>query len=142
MSKKDKHPGGRPSDYDEKYCQMLIDHMERGLSFESFAGKIRKAKQTLYNWIEAHPEFLDAKKIGESCSLLRWEETGIKGLSEIEHKDDEGKTIMKEKLNATVWIFNMKNRFGWRDRTEVTSVSSKTDEELIEEAKALIESTI
>ena len=26
--------------------------------------------------------------------------------------------------NATVWIFNMKNRFGWHDKQQVDNISS------------------
>lgn len=57
---------GRPSDYDSKYCQMLIDHMAKVYSFESFGGLIGVSKQTLYDWRKKYKEFLDAHNVGKS----------------------------------------------------------------------------
>lgn len=111
--KNGKHPGGRPSDYDPKYCDEIIEFMARGLSKEAFAGQIGVAKQTIYNWMDAHKEFLDAVKEAESKCELFWEELGLVGTT-------EGKNF-----NATTWIFNMKNRFKWKDRTDVTSDDEK-----------------
>ena len=31
---------GRPTDYKKEYCELLIEHMAAGFSFESFAGKL------------------------------------------------------------------------------------------------------
>lgn len=126
MGKK-KHPGGRPTDYDPIYCEMLLKHMEDGLSFEAFAGVAGCCEKTLYNWEKEHPEFLQAKNIGKAKSRLFWEETGIKGLHNETIKDDDGMTITRS-INATMWIFNMKNRFGWRDKQK--------DEEETDKAKA------
>lgn len=99
-----KHPGGRPTKYLPEFCEQLIECMSRGLSFEAFAGKIGVHKDTLYEWFKKHPEFSDAKKIGESLSLLYWEELGIKLIT----GEIDG--------NPTPWIFNMRNRFGWSDQ--------------------------
>jgi len=130
---------GRPTMYRPEYCEELIEHMSRGLSFHSFAGKVGVSRETLYNWAERYPEFLYSKKIGEQKSLYFWETTGNDGMREKEHKDDEGKTLYKEKLNSAIWIFNMKNRFKWTDRLETTEgLASKTDEELMQEAKELM----
>lgn len=121
--------GGRPTDYEEKYCEMLIEHMEQGLSFESFAGFIGCASSTLYNWEKDNPEFLEAKKVGFDRNRLFYERAGVTMM-----QDGQG--------SATVWLFNMKNRFPkqWRDKQEVEStntninlnkdVSQWTDEEL------------
>ena len=68
---------GRPTDYKEEYCEMLIAHMSKGFSFESFAGVIGAAKQTIYNWLEANPEFMDAKNAAFEKSRLFWEGVGI-----------------------------------------------------------------
>ena len=109
-------PAGRPSKYDPKYCQMLIDHMELGLSYESFAGLIGVARQTLYDWEKVNPAFLDTKKIAAEKSLLWWEQKGIDGLF------SEEKGI---KINATIWIFNMKNRHNWKDKTEIEQTTKE-----------------
>ena len=106
---------GRPSDYDESYCDLLINHMEQGYSYESFGGIVRVSKQTLYNWEKAHPEFLDAKNVGVSLSLFYWEKVGKDGLYNECIKSDEG-SVVNRSINATIWIFNMKNRFKWRDK--------------------------
>jgi len=98
---------GRPTDYKEEYNELLINHMAEGYSFESFAGLIGTCKQTLYNWIETHPEFLDSKRKGFETSRYFWEGIGIK----------QAKTGVG---NATAFVFNMKNRFPeeWREKIE------------------------
>jgi hypothetical protein len=55
-----KHAGGRPSEYDPIYCSQVIDYMAQGYSLTAFAGSIRKARDTVYEWIKVHREFSDA----------------------------------------------------------------------------------
>lgn len=100
-------PGGRPSKYKKEFCERLIKHMEDGLSFEAFAGEIGVAIDTVYNWNKKHPEFSEAKKIGTAKSQLFWEKMGRSGVV--------GKI---PGFNTAAWIFNMKNRFNWRDKRE------------------------
>jgi hypothetical protein len=105
---------GRPTLYDDKFCVELIEHMKAGYSFESFAGSIGVNRDTLYEWAKVNPEFSDAKKIGTEAGRLFWETKGIEGLfSTTERCGDQGSS---KSINATIWIFNMKNRFGWRDK--------------------------
>lgn len=108
---------GRPTKYRKEYCALLLEHMKDGLSFESFGGIVGVARHTLYDWEKVHPEFLHAKKEGESGSRLYWEKVGRDGLYNETIKDGDGMTVTKS-INATIWIFNMKNRFKWRDKTE------------------------
>lgn len=107
-------PAGRPSAYDPAYCERLIDHMSQGLSFETFGAKIGVSKQTLYTWVKQHPEFLDAKEAATQLCQLFWEEMGISGA-----------IAGSAGINASVWIFNMKNRFGWRDKRDVELTGMK-----------------
>ena len=100
---------GRPTKYKSEYCDLVIEKMSQGYSKEAVAGFIGIAKDTLYNWIKAHKEFSDAIKRGEMLSQVFWEELGLVGTT-------EGKNF-----NATAWIFNMKNRFNWRDKQDITS---------------------
>jgi hypothetical protein len=86
---------------------MLIDHMSKGLSYETFAVTIGVVTATIYTWEGEFAKFLEAKKSAFEHNRLFWERVGIQG------------TVGKIKgFNQTGWIFNMKNRFPkeWRDR--------------------------
>lgn len=111
-----KNLGGRPTDFKPEYCQQLIEHMEEGYSFESFAGRVKKSRATIYNWLDAQPEFLDAKNTAFECSRFFWENIGI-NISRL----GEG--------NATAYIFNMKNRFPdeWREKQTEVNINSEKD---------------
>ena len=117
---------GQPTAYKPEYCQMLIDHMSEGFSYESFAGKIDVARKTIYNWERDFPEFLHAKEIGFDKSRIFWENLGVKHILN-ESESSPGVGSSSRSLNSSVWIFNMKNRFQWRDRPK---------EEIEDEAKA------
>ena len=99
------NPIGRPTIYEEKFCQMLIDHMAEGMSMESFGGMIGVSRQSLHTWTKKHAEFLYAKQVGISKSQLWWEKAGRQGM-------------FKGGFSSSVWIFSMKNKFGWQDRHE------------------------
>lgn len=109
---------GRPTDYKPEYCELLIAHMAEGLSFESFAGKVGASKQTIYDWMQKNPEFLDSRRKGDALSLLWWEKEGKDGMW-------SGK-----QFNAAIWMINMKNRHGWRDRLEMKA-DLKIDSETV-----------
>jgi len=87
---------------------MLIDHMASGLSFEAFAGVIGVNQDTLHEWVKVWPAFSEAKKDGLAKGRIFWEKIGHAGMS--------GKI---KNFNSTVWVFSMKNRFGWRDKQSV-----------------------
>lgn len=110
------NPIGRPSKYKPEYCQLLIEHMSTGLSFESFAAVIKVNRDTLYAWEKDYPEFSDAKKEAFEQNLLFWEKHGIDGLYNTTEYDEKGKPTSSKSINSTVWIFNMKNRHKWGDK--------------------------
>lgn len=107
---------GRPSKYRKEYCELLVSHMEGGLSFESFAAEVGVIPDTLYEWVKKHPEFSDAKKRGWALSQLFWEKIGIAGA-----------TGRIRGFNAASWIFNMKNRFKWRDLQPEEQAQQQSD---------------
>lgn len=118
---------GHPTLYKEGYCIALIDHMSKGFSYESFAAKIGTCRATLYNWEKDHPEFLDTKKQAQELCQYWWESAGINGLYTIvEHGEGGEKNIIEKKINPSMWIFNMKARFRWKDD------DSKPQEQLAE----------
>lgn len=124
---KPKHPGGRPTLYRPEFCELLITHMSEGRAFETFPALLKKEcgvkvdRATLYNWAKAHPEFFDAKKHGQDLSAKYWEDLLINHVVNVTESgyDELGNKVTKSKsMNASVWIFAMKNRFGWRDNVE------------------------
>ena len=113
---------GRPTKYKEEYCQLLVEHMADGLSYESFAGVVGVSKQTIYDWEKVNSDFLDSKKKGFAMAQLFWEKAGLNGMF-MGGKDNP--------FNATVWVFNMKNRFGWVDRKETSHAVTEETKKLI-----------
>lgn len=120
--------GGAPTKYKSKYCDLVIEHMDKGLSFESFAATIDVCVDTLYEWIKVHKEFSDAKKKATAKALCKWETIGMSGM--------QGEIM---NFNASTWIFSMKNRFKWTDRMETKETQIPVSvEDLLTEAKELI----
>lgn len=107
---------GRPTDFKKEYCDMLVDHMEQGLSYESFAGLIGVCRATIYNWEKLHPAFLDAKSRGHSKMTLTLERIGIQGMM--------GKI---KGFNASTFIFTAKNKIGWSDVNQVDQVNKNIE---------------
>ncbi len=133
-----KHPGGAPTKYRPQFCQMLMDHMKQGGSFESFGAIAECHRDTLYAWLEPHPEFSDAKKRGTDLSLKFYEEMGkmiatgqMRRLVKEEPMVDKkgkpmlnpatGEVMYKREYAPAVtstgaWVFMLKNMHGWRDQ--------------------------
>jgi hypothetical protein len=117
-------PAGRPTSYDPKFCEMLIDHMAKGYSFESFGSVTDTCKDTLYEWVKVHPEFSDSRKKALDKNRFWWETQAIENILNKKEmtRDKDGNTVLVEtSINAPIWIFNMKNRFKeeWRDKQEI-----------------------
>jgi len=89
---------GRPSKYDPKYCELLIEHMSEGLSFETFAVTIGVVVSTTYDWARDHKEFSEAKRYGFAACQYFYEQMGRSGMT-------------KKGFNAAIWIYNVKCRF-------------------------------
>ena len=100
----------RPTKYTKELGEKLEDLMYKGLSIEEVCHELRICKQTLYNWCEKHPEFLDSKKRGEDWSKGWWMKQGRVNLE----NDD---------FSPTLFYMNMKNRFGWSDKQEVNQTT-------------------
>lgn len=95
----------RPSKYKEEYNQKVIDLMKEGCSIAEICLELDICRQTFYNWCDENKEFLDTKKKGKDFSEGWWMKQGRKNL---ENKD----------FSYTGWYMNMKNRFGWADKTQ------------------------
>ena len=93
----------------QKLCDDLCTHIAAGFSIESFPDADRK---TIRYHAEQFPEDFPPEKLEEAArrGLLEWERIG-----------KDGARGELAKFNASAWTFTMKNRAGWRDRTELES---------------------
>lgn len=78
--------------------------MKTGLSFEAFGAEVNVSARTLMNWQKHFPDFREAHEIGMSHARLVWEKMSMVLIA---RGGGNG--------SAAVHIFNLKNRFGYRD---------------------------
>lgn len=97
---------GRPTKYDEAYCEQLEAFCAEGLSITAFAGEIGVSRATITNWADEHPEFLAAVERAKAKRALAWERMLIS-------------TVWTGK-GGTSAIFGVKNTApdDWKDKTE------------------------
>lgn len=111
MSKKNNRIG-RPTKFKFWMCERVIELMSMGASKTEVAADIDISWDTMAAWQKENPLFSEAIKAGELKSHAWWEEHARKNLH-------------NKEFNSTLWYMNMKNRFGWRDRQDITSENEK-----------------
>lgn len=107
-------PGeGRPSKYDPKYCDTLIQAARKGLSLTAAAGMIEVSRDTLNEWSHVHPEFSDAIKRHQGIRTMVLEQQMLSAKA--------GPTV-------TARIFALKNAAPaeWRERQEIVNSGDQT----------------
>lgn len=99
---------GRPTKYSKALAKDLPYLFCEGASIIEVCAQIGIAESTFHLWIKKYPDFSESYKKGLAFSQAWWELLGRKGSN------------CEAKINAISWIFNMKNRFNWQDKTEQT----------------------
>lgn len=95
------------SKYNPKFCQMLIDHGSKGLSYESFAAVIGVSRRSLYDWEMRHEEFADAKEQAFNNRVLLLEKVMIGAAT--------GKI---QRVNTGALLLAAKNILGWSEKVQ------------------------
>ena len=106
--------GGRPTKYDPKYCEEVVEYSKTGKSLTAFAGHIRVARSTINEWMENHEEFSEAVKISKAVRTDLLEDQLL---------------TASEGPRVTARIFALKNAAPeeWKDKqhTELTGANGK-----------------
>ena len=104
--------------YHPSVCERVIELGKEGQSLVEIAVDLGVSVSSLRYWRTHYPEFATAMEFARQCCQAWWERAGREGMYTIEevNEDGEKRTITKT-INATLWIFNMKNRFrdDWMD---------------------------
>ena len=104
-------PGGRPSKYNEAYCEEVVNYMADGFSLTAFAGEIGVCRDTITEWCNVHPEFSLAVKRGKAKCAQWWENAARNSMS----------GGFAGKGAATITIFGLKNMApdDWADKQQL-----------------------
>lgn len=82
--------------------------MSQGASLNEIMAFLNIAEKTLYRLMREEKEFFQSIKRGLRMSKGWWETNGRTNLQ-------------NKEFNSTLWYMNMKNRFGWKDKHDLTS---------------------
>ena len=67
--------GGRPTDYDVKFCETAHALAQQGATDREVAEALDIHEATLYRWKHSHPEFSEALKLGKEAADNRVEQS-------------------------------------------------------------------
>jgi hypothetical protein len=97
---------GRPSEFNPEYAAIALDYVgDQGKSITQLARHLRVSKQSIYNWMDKYPEFLDALRMAQEWGQGYWE--------------DRLEDMMTDRsANAPLVKLYFSNRFGWTDRSD------------------------
>lgn len=112
------------SKYKKEYCELLIDYMGKGNSFQTFGVDLDVGRSTIYDWVDRHPEFKKAYEKGkEACR--KWFENRLRLC--LSGQDVPG--IDAKKIDKTLLIFALKTRFHdiYGEKKEVTVKTDRED---------------
>ena len=106
------NPVGRPrtttSDLPDDWENIMREAAQEGASDVEVRCLLGIGESGWYTLIEDDDDFRRTVKQCKDLCQVWWERQGRK----MSCGESDG--------NATTWIFNMKNRFGWKDKTELT----------------------
>lgn len=99
---------GRPTKYDPLMCDQVIECGKQGMSIEETCVELDISDDSWYRWSDeesGHKEFCESIKRHKALCYAWWMK--------------EGRTqLQNTKFSFTGWYMNMKNRFGWKDKSE------------------------
>lgn len=105
---------GRPSTYDPSYCDVVIELGRLGKSKAQMASHFEVSRQTIDNWADAHPEFLEALNRAMAHCQAWWEDQAQSGM-------------FTPGFNAAVWKKSVEARFR-DDYTEKREIDHKSSD--------------
>jgi hypothetical protein len=107
---------GRPTEYQEAFCEAVIRMGEEGYSVVEMAAELGVHRDSLYEWEKVHPIFSDAFTRARQLTQAWWERQGRVNLA-------------TQGFNASLWAKNMGCRFkgDWTEKTqtELTGADGK-----------------
>ena len=109
------HKGGRTrktlKDLPVNWKSLILKEMGSGASQKEIMAELKIGSQLFYDLIKRDEEFSNTIKKGIELAEAWWMKQGRINLQ-------------NRKFSAVLWYMNMKNRFGWKDKSEVDHKSN------------------
>lgn len=123
-----KNPGGRPALYRPEYCQIAIDTLAEIDSLQDVADKCGVNYSTMFDWMNAIPEF--------KAAVAEGRRRGKNALM----KKALDRTFSAQPFRENTFKYLMAVMYGVREKTEVVTTSTNTNTNI--NAEASDESTV
>ena len=127
---------GRPTKYKRKFCEEVTELAKTGASMAEICSHFDISRQTIDNWANKHPEFLEALTRAKIHAQAWWEAIGRQGL-------------VANKFNGKIWEVSMRARFreDYTERKELTgadggAIQTELIEGKVNELEGIIEGII
>jgi hypothetical protein len=117
----------RPTKYDATLCETVIELGREGMGRAEIAAELGVSRQTLLNWSDEHPAFLDALHRANDYSLAWWEKQARTNLATPGYQ-------------SGLWKQAMSGRFPtepYRERQEVTGKDGGPQEQVVRWAQSV-----
>ena len=113
---KPKHAGGRPTDYNPEWVDVLPSMFAEGQSVLEVAVNLGISRDTFYEYCKLYPKFSDAATRGKEISQAWWERVGRENLHD--SSEYQGTSV---RFNDKLWAKNVSCRFrnDWTDKSEI-----------------------
>jgi hypothetical protein len=109
----------------KQWVNELKDAYSQGASDPEICKILKITQREFDQNYEKSAAFKELVDIGRMMSKAWWLEQGRRN-------------IENTKFNTTLWSFNMKNRYGWADKTENTSVDGDLEDKSLDQLEHLL----
>jgi len=96
----------------------ILSEMSEGASLQEIKAHFDISNTLHERWMGEEPEYKETIKRGKELSEAWWQKQGRVHLQ-------------NKEFSATLWYMNMKNRFGWKDRQDITSDDKTINQVLV-----------
>lgn len=107
-------------DRPKTWKEIVVEEYKQGASDIEVCDALGMSKAEFDRMYRDNQDFRELVDIGRLAQTAWWYRTGRKNLN-------------NKSFNNTVWMFNMKNRFGWAEKSESTNVSAPEDQKTLDE---------
>lgn len=107
----------------DNWVQKAIAEYKEGASDIEVCDVLGISKSTFDQQYANNSTFRELVDLGRLASTAFWYRTGRKNLT-------------NRQFNTTLWAFNMKNRYGWAEKSESTSTTTPVEQKSLDELKS------